>query len=254
MCVILLAGNVRPTEEMVAKAWKANDDGGGVAWKEGLNRKGEPTPDTEVVFEKGIMNLDRMQELIATVPMPFAAHFRVASVGGVKPELTHPFIVSEDSPIQLSGRTKGALLMHNGHWGEWNTRLIDATINSNTHVPEGAEWSDSRALAWMSHLYGFNFMNLLQSQKGVIIWPEDFKVFSGPGWNKINNVWCSNDYFWFGRKVSAGYTGGSSKTCIRAQCNNYVTYGKEICWSCAQSDSTGSGKTITTPVTDSEAD
>src|SRR5690242_816977 len=131
MCVIMLASKTRPTEEMIRAAWSKNPDGAGIAW-----------PDRgEVAWEKGIMKVDRILELCAKVPMPYVAHFRVASVGGVKETLTHPFIVSLDAPLMLKGRTKGALLFHNGHWGAWSDQALAAAIHSDNRIPEGNDWS-----------------------------------------------------------------------------------------------------------------
>lgn len=223
MCVILIASEVRPTEEMVQKAWNANDDGAGIAWRE----------NGEVHFEKGIMEVDRIKELIATVPLPFVAHFRIASVGGIDPQLTHPFLVSKTAPLTLKGKTKGAVLFHNGHWGAWNDKALDAAIHSNTEVPDGV-WSDTRAMAWLTSIYGANFMELLPSQKGVLLTPKNTKVFTGNGWEKINDVWCSNDSFW---KRGNYYSGGNhsnfgSRICAMGKCTNKAQVTKNICEDC----------------------
>jgi hypothetical protein len=230
MCVIMIAGKERPTVEMVERGWNHNKDGAGIAWRE-RNDRGE----VEVVFQKGVMELPEIQELCKNVPLPYVVHFRVASCGGVSPELTHPFIVSKDVRLELVGRTKGGVLFHNGHWGPWNEKAIDAAIHSNTKVPPGTKWSDSRAMAWMTYLYGPGFMELLTSQKGVLMTPANTQVFLGSGWDKINNVWCSNDYFWNVRK---GWTTGNHHTayrnrlCSAGKCTTEAQPGKMMCKSC----------------------
>jgi hypothetical protein len=240
MCVIMIAGKVRPTEEMIDRAWDHNKHGAGVAWQE-KDRKGE----LEIVYEKGIMEIARIKELCAKLPLPYVVHFRVASVGGVKPELTHPFPITEDVQLDLKGRTKGGVLFHNGHWTPWNEKALDAAIHSNRVIPAGSEWSDSRAMAWMTYIYGPGFMELLTNQKGVIMTPGDLEVYTGSGWEKINNVWCSNDYFWSGRRWAGHHQNhnyqhntGYNKMCSLGKCTRPRQEGKNMCKEC-EAEATG---------------
>lgn len=223
MCVIMLVNGTRPTEEMIDRAWNSNKDGAGIAWRE----------KDEVVWEKGIMKVERIQELCAKVPTPYVVHFRVASVGGVKESLTHPFLVSPDANLALKGRTKDAVLFHNGHWGAWNEKALDAAIHSNNKVPPGSDWSDSRAMAWLIHIYGPGVMELLTTQKGVLMTPRKFNIFTGNGWEKINDVWCSNDYFWGGRRFNNSNQ-SYGRMCSIGKCTNRVTGNKDVCDSCAK--------------------
>lgn len=226
MCVIMLAQKVRPTEEMIQKAWDANDDGAGIAWRQ-LDSKGNP----EVHFEKGLMEIDRVKELCAKLPLPYVVHFRVASVGGVKPTLTHPFPISKDASLLLAGRTKGGVLFHNGHWADWNSKALEAAIHSNNQIPIG-DWSDTRAMAWMISIYGPGFMEFLPTQRGVYFTPKRLDLFVGPGWTKINEVWCSNDIFWIrNRSVTTSY-GGYGRVCHVGRCTNKAQTGKTICTEC----------------------
>lgn len=186
MCVIMLVTKTRPTVEMVEKAWNYNDDGGGLAWRD----KGE------VVWKKGIESVEEMQSLCASLPIPYVAHFRVASSGGIRPQLTHPFPIDHNSSLALSGRTKGFVLFHNGDWKEWHVEARMAAIHSGVKVPHG-RWSDSRGIAWLSSIYGNSFMEFLPNQKGIAFGPgpNDLEIFSGGGWDPINEVWCSNRFF-----------------------------------------------------------
>lgn len=237
MCVIMIANKVRPTEEMITRAWDHNSHGFGIAYREGRGDK------LEVVWQKGIMKLEDAKEAIAKAPLPFVCHFRVASVGGVQEALTHPFPIGPEGSLALTGRTKGGVLFHNGHWGAWNEKALDAAIHTNSQIPEGSAWSDSRAMAWMVHLFGKSLMDLLPSQKGVIVTPQNFSIFTGGGWEKINDVWCSNDYFWGGRRhtshnsnSSYSTVGNYGKMCSRGKCTNRPMVDKDICWSCNDKD------------------
>lgn len=216
MCVIMIVDKLRPTEVMVEKAWQRNDDWGGIAWR-------EPAKDgkgTEVCWKKGIQTVEEMDELIATLPLPFIAHFRIASSGGVKRSLCHPFPVEKNTTLALEGRTKGDVLFHNGDWKGWPEAAREAAILSNTHIPVG-HWSDTRAIAWLSAIYGTGFMEFLPEQKGVVFGPQLMDVFTGPGWIKVNDVWCSNDYFMRTTRVvssSTPHVHHSGKYCSYGNC------------------------------------
>ncbi len=242
MCVIMLANRVRPTEEMIERAFDWNKDGAGIAWR-GTGGENDPTP--YVYWKKGL-NLEEVKDLCKHVPIPYVVHFRVASVGGVRKSLTHPFPVGPDATLALEGRTTGSVLFHNGHWNPWADKALDAAISTGSKIPAG-DWSDSRAMAWMVNIFGPGFMELLREQKGLLFGPtkDQLDVFTGTnGWEHINNVWCSNDFFWTKRRVAAGVnsvpaTGGStangnyhSKRCNFGKCQNTAVYGKDLCWGC----------------------
>lgn len=189
MCVIFWAPEVRPTPEMVRNAFDANKDGAGIAWRETLE-DGTPV----VAWKKGITDVDEIVDLCATKTPPYVAHFRIASIGGIRQGLTHPFPIHKDATTALEGKTKGYVLFHNGHWTGWSDASREAAIRSGAKIPTG-KWSDTRAMAWLCHIYGLGFMELLPEQKGIAFGPQDYDVFTGPGWKPVNGVWCSNDGF-----------------------------------------------------------
>ncbi len=197
MCVIMIVDKQRPTDKMIEKAWEKNKHGGGLAWREVNKTSGKK----EVHWKKGVETVAEMKTLIAELPLPFIAHFRIASVdgGGVNPKLTHPFPITKTVPLFLDGITQGDVLFHNGNWKDWDGECRAAAINSNNKVPTG-KWSDTRGMAWLCAIYGNGFMELLPNQKGVIFGPNGYDIFTGNGWEEIEDgdvkVWCSNDYFW----------------------------------------------------------
>lgn len=195
MCVIMLVAEKRPSEEMIEKAWETNDDGGGVAWRS----KGE------VIWRKGL-NLEGMKTFMRTAPLPYVAHFRIASSGGVREDLTHPFPIDVTAPLELEGRTKGRVLFHNGHWHDWQTKCLEAAVSGNAPIPMGA-WSDSRGMAWLCSLYGPGILEFINGQRFVVFGPNDVNVI-GSTWTKVDDVWCSNDLFVNRRVKTAGYHSG----------------------------------------------
>lgn len=188
MCVIMVIKDQRPTEKMVEDAWFTNDDFGGVAWREG----------GLVHWKKGIEDVEEMKALIAVLPTPFIAHFRIASSGAVIPELTHPMPIDEEVPLFLSGTTGGSVLFHNGTWGKWQDYSMDMTIHLRTaeggkiKIPKGP-WNDTRTMAWAAAHYGPEVLNFI-GEKCVVFGPEDLQVFR-KDWDMVNGVLCSNKHF-----------------------------------------------------------
>lgn len=217
MCVIMWVTEDRPNDIMIDKAWDKNDDGGGVAWRE-TNRDSS----VEVVWRKGIEDVEEMKELCRSLPLPYIAHFRVASCGGIRPSLTHPFPIDKQTSLDIDGRTKGWVLFHNGDWKGWSNVALEVVLRTNTPIPVG-KWSDSRAIAWLCSIYGLGFMEFLPEQKGIAFGPDDFEVFLGrDGWTPVNNVWCSNDYF-------LNTKWGTSLMCKYGNCRSYNTDNKGYC-------------------------
>lgn len=205
MCVIFIADDVRPTEEMVAKAYQRNPVGGGIAWREQV--KGE----TVVRWAKGL-ELEPLQNLVKKVPMPFIMHCRKDTCGGEGKDMTHPFHVSTDSPLDLTGRTKGHLLFHNGHYNRWKDMLLETVIKANKPMPKG-RWTDTRAMAFIAGVYGPNTCELFD-EKIAIMSPDDIEVF-GTGWMRVNGVVVSNKLWEYEHvrvtsKSDEGKAGGTS--------------------------------------------
>ena len=195
MCVIFWVNKERPDQEMIETAFDQNNDGGGCAWRT-TNDQGEAV----VEWKKGL-KVEDMIRLAAELPTPYILHFRIASIGGIRPTLTHPFPIHKNGSLALEGQTKGYVLFHNGHWKEWSDECKRAAILSNTPIPMG-RWSDTRAMAWLCAIYGPGFMELMPEQKGIVFGPTDMHIFDGNGWTLVNNVWCSNDFFTKGQTIS----------------------------------------------------
>lgn len=185
MCVIFVIQKTRPTDQMVKDAWARNDQGGGVAWRE--KKTGN------VIWKKGL-NQDEMRGMCAALPLPFVAHFRIASANLSKSfELNHPFPVRDDVSVALEGRTKGAVLFHNGTWTEWQRITLETAVRMGKKLPVG-KWSDTRAMAFCANAYGPGFLDFLK-ERSVYFSPTELNITIGDGWKKVNDVWCSNDWF-----------------------------------------------------------
>lgn len=180
MCVIAVCDSERPTGEQVSKMYEANDHGAGIAWIVG---------DT-VHWKKG-MKLDEIQKRVAETALPFVIHFRIPSCGGDIPQLCHPFPVDKNTNLDLEGKTKGAVLFHNGHWNAWKTTMLDAAVRVGAKIPVG-KWSDSRSMAWMAAHFGVGMLEFI-GEKAVVFSANDCEIFGDYGWAKISEgIWVSN--------------------------------------------------------------
>jgi len=178
MCVILIAEEKRLTKKVVEAAIAANPDGNGFAYID----KGA------VVFTKGVSDEDAIV-LARTLPMPYVFHARIATVGGICPELCHPFAIDgRVKPGALDGRSRRGVLFHNGTWWKWRDFVEQG---------DGA-WSDSRAMATMVSAYGADTIEecVNEDQNRVVLFtPKGIQRF-GRGWSQpVEGVWASNTHF-----------------------------------------------------------
>lgn len=182
MCVAIIVpkGKAFPSMEVLAAAEAQNRDGGGIAWVDGGNvhyRKGLTAEDIFVITEK--------------IKAPAFIHFRISTVGGEIPELCHPFPVTRASSTDLAGTAK-AVLMHNGHWGRWRETLLHLQPN-NQRIPDG-EWSDTRAMAYLSSIYGKNLLSMIDEKVAYLDSRGNITRY-GYGWTEIDGCHYSNTHW-----------------------------------------------------------
>ena len=200
---------MRPSEEMVKKAYETNDAGAGIAYRE----------NGTVVWKKGL-DLAGITELVASAPFPFISHFRIPTSGGKRNTLCHPFPIDVEAPLDLEGSTKGFVLFHNGHWTRWKEIMERIALNILPAKIPGGRWSDSRAMAWAAAYMGINYLDLID-EKAVAFGPTELEIFHNDGWTKVDDVWASNSHFQFKRNGGVTYSGymGSSEY-ARNMCKN----------------------------------
>lgn len=92
MCVIIVKprGVKLPSRELLRKAYRANDDGFGIAY--------HPKNSKKVIIVKGAMSFRQAYKIITAVPNPkscnMVLHFRLATEGKICPENCHPYPLS----------------------------------------------------------------------------------------------------------------------------------------------------------------
>jgi len=187
MCVIILCEREFPSVDTLKSAEAMNGHGGGIAW---VDKTGK------VMYRKAL-GADEIQHIIETeAQLPAIVHFRIASIGHVSDELCHPFPITDDSEVSLSGECD-SVLFHNGTWSEWDTHLLSAITSGKLPMPKDTKhMSDSRCMALLANTYGKNILNLIagKSDKIAVLSINGIEKF-GEGWVTHKSNTCSNDYF-----------------------------------------------------------
>jgi predicted glutamine amidotransferase len=170
MCLICFAPDgVGITEEEAINGFKRNSDGAGIAWKEdGLLR-----------YKKGLMTIDAFNEVYfgekVCDKFPHTVHFRAASKNYVKEELTHPFIVDNNSALIKDYSGVDPILFHNGVFSKWETMMLQFYVNKGIKIPEG-EWSDTRFIAVLTSFLGEKLLELLDD-KFVLMYTDRAEMY-----------------------------------------------------------------------------
>lgn len=182
MCVIAICEKTKLNRETFNACWDSNRDGFGYAHWTG----------EKIVFVKGIMNKDAAWDAYQKAELPHVAHFRIASAGGVCPELTHPFICSPKSGLMLEHEGITPVLFHNGTLSEWRSMLMTSIFHTKI-IPKGP-MSDSRAMAIALSVLGPEFLSMYASNRWVCV-AKDGYVKVGDWTEGEGGVMFSNSSF-----------------------------------------------------------
>lgn len=184
MCVIFCIDDGKfPDLETLKSAESLNSHGAGIAYiKNGT-----------VHYEKGIDSA-RIHTLIknGNIGKKAIIHFRIASIGDVSKKLCHPFPISPDAELHLSGIAPNGVLFHNGTLRDYDEYALGFIKNYGVALPNG-QLSDSRVMAWLTNFYGSSWLRLLEDQKIAILTKDGIKKFGK--WTKFKGHDVSNDYF-----------------------------------------------------------
>jgi hypothetical protein len=184
LCVAIAASKNLPTKTQLEDCEDANGDGGGVAWlHEGA------------VHWKKWVKASAIWEMISEgmVKPPCLIHFRIATTGGVRPELCHPFPVSRKASTATRGTAK-QVLIHNGIWHNWSEKVLGSIIKRGGQDQVKGPWSDSRALAWLAFRYGDAVLRLSEQKIATLDNKGSIRIY-GRGWELIDGVAYSNKHW-----------------------------------------------------------
>ena len=168
MCIIAYCRDRKLTKEEFDECFSHNSDGMGIAWAS----KGKTH------YLKGFMEKDQAwgaYNRIVPVPRQHVVHFRIGTSGPkCHPLYTHPFIVSKESPLQLSYSGMLPLLFHNGCMWKWE-KHYHKHIKPVHNVNAEGEVNDSRYAAIMTAIFGLKTLN--NQSKFVILTPDTYYFF-----------------------------------------------------------------------------
>jgi len=190
MCVIMVSPvGEKVAREVFQRMWDTNDDGFGMMYR---SRCG-------VAIVKGFLSMEEAWEQYAMLPegVPHVLHFRLATHGGVKPELTHPFVVHEESPIVQAGLSERPVLAHNGVWNLHALKQKEVNLRGPV--------SDTRVLAaWLGRLarerplrevLEKHYYEVLSAGRVVVMDPATWKLYLVGHWIREGNFLFSNHSF-----------------------------------------------------------
>ncbi|MCD6124307.1 hypothetical protein J7J62_03950 [bacterium] len=194
MCVIAYCKHRKMTNLEIKNCFITNSDGIGIAWqKNGL-----------VHFKKGFMSVDEFKKFYEDFHyLPHVIHFRNGTSGGKVAELTHPFKIDFDNPLE--GRTKKGVLFHNGVLRDWRDRLSLVAfycIKKGIKFPSG-EFSDSRTIAILLNILGINYMETIDSGKFIIVLP--YKLILYGSFVEEKGIYFSNASYISGKTYGYEY-------------------------------------------------
>lgn len=129
---------------------------------------------------------DDVAQLAGEVPGEIVIHFRWASVGGIDPDLCHPFPVSAEADTGWEGLSK-RVLFQNGTWCDWSAALRRLR-QSGHHTPDGPI-SDTRAAAC---LVAANGKRVLPKLPGRWVLMDKAKTELFGDWDEFEGMSCSN--------------------------------------------------------------
>jgi predicted glutamine amidotransferase len=191
MCVLVYTkNNRRITSKEFENCWYSNPDGFGMAWREEIAGK------TVIKYTKGIMTLKEAWKTYQSVKKEqMVLHFRIATAGGVCPELTHPFIISETSPTMLEYTGTSAVLFHNGSVWNWEKEAVPFILNARRRIT--GKMSDTRFVALKTFPLKAteNRVSLLKKESGKYLLFSVDSTWRIGTFEEVNSAFFSNSSY-----------------------------------------------------------
>ena len=199
MCTLAFCKERKMTYSEFMTCAENNSDGIGFAWS---SKK-------QQVYTKGFMDEKVAWEFYKRLPKdkPHLVHFRLGTAGDNVEQLTHPFIISEDSPTPLTYIGDKPILFHNGALWGWQKDCKD------NNIPTHRMMSDTRMVAILCHRNGVKETLKETSGKYIVLHKGNIYIkghFINEDGVYFSNSWYKESLF---RSYSSSYsTTRSSKT------------------------------------------
>lgn len=174
MCVIIYKPrNYKLDKEILLRAWKANPDGAGLAWRDSRY----------VYWRKGFMEFDEFYDFYLKVwNEELVLHFRLGTSGGRTKEMTHPFPITKNDIYRkvLFGESEEGVLFHNG------------VVYGLGNETESDTYELAKILAYVDKEYRVKVLELTNS-KYILYTPT--KVFIVGNFEMIDKCKYSNTHW-----------------------------------------------------------
>lgn len=180
MCIIAICEKRKLTDKEIENCFKRNPDGAGIGWV-----KGE-----ENFYKKGLMTVHKFKKEYAKInTLPHVVHFRIGTSGSKSEYMTHPYIVSDESPLALNFSGKGGILFHNGIYSQWKSlrnvlESVGITIDGDTN--------DTRVIACWISKFG---KKLLGKICGKFVFFQRGEIEYYGNFEEANGIKFSNDSY-----------------------------------------------------------
>lgn len=190
MCVICISekGINQPTKKLMKQMWDRNPHGAGYMFARSKY----------VYIRKGFMTFDEFYKAVKaenfTANDVVVYHFRISTQGGVNPEMTHPFILTDnikDTKILRARVNVG--VAHNG--------IISLTSNGDKEYSDTAYFITdylSRMIKKPSDLRDFDLQqeiyDLIYSKMVILDYAGNITKI-GDFTRDVTGLWFSNTYF-----------------------------------------------------------
>lgn len=187
MCIIAVIpkGHQLPNDTTISTMWKNNPDGAGIMYAHG----------GKVYIRKGFMHLEKFKKALKTIPDGAATvlHFRIATHGGISPEMCHPFPLSgNEKHMTAVNFTTTIGIAHNG--------IIN--IKTRKGMSDTAEYILSQLAPlsmacphWYTDVNALRMVeNAIQSRMAVLDATGEI-VTIGNGWQEEDGILFSNSSY-----------------------------------------------------------
>lgn len=179
MCTLAFCKERKMTFEEFLNCHESNGDGIGIGF----------CSDGKQVYVKGFMTFDEAWKAYQKLPDgPHVIHFRLGTAGAKSRELTHPFICSDDSELELSYRGETPILFHNGMIWKYEAYCKKHNIAINDRM------SDTRMVAMMISKYGMKKAMQHFDGKFIVLHSGGRALMKGD-FIYENGIYFSNTYY-----------------------------------------------------------
>lgn len=195
MCIAVFKekGSKCPSMEILKNCWDNNDDGAGYAY----------AYDGQVHIKKGFMTWQSFADAFNADKKRYdfdklgiLIHFRISTHGGVNPQNTHPFPLSNDTGmLQKPESVSDYAVIHNGIISLTSSTATAEKTTSDTLVfVRDYIWNIAQNRGWFKREANIDLIYRLAGSK-IAILNRFGEIIHTPGFTEDNGVWYSNDTY-----------------------------------------------------------